>query len=54
MDDFDSEDDVPTVMVGDRNYPVTEIDNKLIAKMTQQEKDAYITIYQEYYSHYYE
>lgn len=50
--DIDSDDDIPTVMVGDRSYPVNEIDNNLIAKMTQQEKDTYITIYQEYFSHY--
>lgn len=49
----ESEDDVPTVLIGNRPYPVTEVvDNKeLIERMTPHEKAQYIQIYQEYYDH---
>lgn len=52
-EDEDSEDDVPTVMIGNKPYPVTEVtDNKeLIERMTPHEKAQYIQIYQEYYEH---
>lgn len=50
----ESEEDVPTVHVGGRPYPLDEINDKLIEQMTQQEKDNYIQVYQEYYSHMYD
>lgn len=50
-DDEDSEEDIPTVMIGNKSYPVTEVmnSNELIAKMTPHEKAQYIQIYQEYF-----
>lgn len=56
MNDDESEDDVPTVMVGNKPYPVNEVmDNTdLISKMSPHEKAAYIQICQDYYEHLYE
>lgn len=49
--DSDDEDLQPVVTVGDRTVPITEVDDKLIAEMTPMEKETYIQVYQEYYSH---
>lgn len=46
--DSDDEESVPQVSVSGENYPITEVDNALIAKMTQAEKNAYMLIYQDY------
>ncbi|GAB0100645.1 Transcription initiation factor IIE subunit alpha [Sergentomyia squamirostris] len=54
MEDDESEDESPTVTVGGRQYPIDEITDSLIAQMTPQEKDAYIQVYQETFSHMYE
>jgi hypothetical protein len=45
------EEDVPTVMIGNKSYPLTEVmDNtELIQRMQPHEKDRYIEIYQEYF-----
>jgi transcription initiation factor TFIIE subunit alpha len=50
-DEEESEEDVPTVMIGNKSYPLTEVmDNaELIQKMQPHEKDRYIEIYQEYF-----
>lgn len=50
-DEDESEDDVPTVMVGNKPYPVNEVmDNTdLILKMSPQEKARYIQVCQDYY-----
>lgn len=50
----DSDEDLPIVHVGGRPYPIDEINDELIAQMTQQEKDNYIQVYQEHYSHMYD
>lgn len=52
--DSDEDDYIPTVTVGDKSVPVTEVNDTLIAQMTPVEKEAYIQIYQEYYSHMYD
>lgn len=51
MNDDESEDEVPTVLVGGRSYPVNEVmDNTtLIAKMSPHEKATYIQICQGIY-----
>jgi C-terminal general transcription factor TFIIE alpha len=56
MNDDDSEEEVPTVMVNGEPFPVNEVmDNSdLIAKMSPHEKTAYIQICQDYYAHMYE
>ena len=54
MADDESDDDVPTIMIGNRLHPVNEVDDSLIAKMSPQEKDQYIQVYQEYFSHLYD
>jgi transcription initiation factor TFIIE subunit alpha len=55
MDSDDDDDDlIPVVSVGDRSVPVTEVNDSLIAQMTPAEKEAYIQVYQEYYSHMYD
>ena len=46
----EDDDEVPTVMIGSRRIPLTEIDDTVIRQMTQEEKDRYIQVYQEYYS----
>lgn len=54
-DDADDDDDVdvPTVYVSGKAYPLDEINDELIADMTQTEKESYIQVYQEHYSHMY-
>jgi len=56
IDTGDSDDDdlIPVVSVGDRSVPVTEVNDQLIAQMTPAEKEVYIQVYQEYYSHMYD
>ncbi|PNF40977.1 General transcription factor IIE subunit 1 [Cryptotermes secundus] len=54
MDSDDDDDLIPVVSVGDRSVPVTEVSDSLIAEMTPAEKEAYIQVYQEYYSHMYD
>lgn len=56
MNEDESEDDVPTVLVGNKPYPVNEVmDNTdLISKMSPHEKATYIQICQDYYEHLYE
>lgn len=51
--DSDEEDDsnVPTVMVGNKSYSVTDIDDSIISEMTQAEKEVYVQVFQDYYSH---
>lgn len=52
--DSESEDDAPIVMVSGKPYPIDEINDELIAQMTQQEKDTYIQVYQDHFSHMYD
>lgn len=54
MDDDDDDDgDSPTVFVSGKPYPIDEINDELIAQMTQTEKENYIQVYQEHYSYMY-
>ncbi|KAH8315269.1 hypothetical protein KR074_001265 [Drosophila pseudoananassae] len=50
----DDDDDVPTVLVAGRPHPLDQLDDKLIAQMTAQEKENYIHVYQQHYSHIYD
>lgn len=50
----ESDSDTPVVMVAGAPHPIDEINDGLIAQMTQQEKDTYIQVYQEYFSHMYD
>lgn len=52
--DSDSDEESVTVFVEGKPYPIDEIYDSLVAKMTPQEKEAYIQIYQDNYSHMYE
>ncbi|XP_052860514.1 general transcription factor IIE subunit 1 isoform X2 [Anopheles cruzii] len=52
--DSDSDDDMPTVTVAGRPYPLDEINDTLIADMTPQEKETYIQVYQDHFSHIYD
>lgn len=56
INDDDSDEDVPSVMVAGRVYPVSDVmsNTDLIAKMTPQEKAQYIQICQEYYENLYD
>lgn len=47
----DDDDHIPTVIVGNRTYPITEINDTIIAEMTQAEKEIYVQVFQDYYSH---
>ncbi|XP_065172259.1 general transcription factor IIE subunit 1 [Atheta coriaria] len=51
--DSEEEDDsnVPHVKVGSQTYAVTEINDAIIAQMTQSEKEIYVQVFQDYYSH---
>ncbi|XP_028127723.2 general transcription factor IIE subunit 1 [Diabrotica virgifera virgifera] len=49
--DDDDNDDVPTVTVGNKTYPITEINDTIIAEMSQSEKEIYVQVFQDYYSH---
>lgn len=53
MNSDDEEDDanVPTVTVGIKTYNITDIDDSIIAEMTQAEKETYVQVFQDYYSH---
>ncbi|KAK5645750.1 hypothetical protein RI129_004214 [Pyrocoelia pectoralis] len=55
IETMDSEDDedisVPTVCVGNRIVNITDVNDGIIAEMTQAEKDIYIQVFQDYYSH---
>lgn len=53
-EDSDSDDNAPTVLVNGRAVPLTSIDDDVIAQMTPSEKETYIQVYQEYYSHMYD
>lgn len=50
----DDDDDVPTVLVAGRPHPIDQINDEFIAQMTQQEKENYIHVYQQHYSHIYD
>lgn len=47
-DDDEEDDTVPTVSVAGEQVAITEVDNALIARMTQEEKNAYMLLYQDY------
>ncbi|RZC34367.1 TFIIE alpha domain containing protein [Asbolus verrucosus] len=54
MDNSDSDEDdgiVPTVNVGNEVYNITDINDAIIAQMTQAEKEIYVQVFQDYYSH---
>ncbi|XP_037080384.1 general transcription factor IIE subunit 1-like [Pollicipes pollicipes] len=53
---MDSDDDeaTPTVQVGTERIPIADVGDDVIARMTADEKEAYILAYQEYYSHIHE
>ncbi len=52
--DSDDDDMEPTVSVGGRVFPLSEVNDDLVAQMTQSEKDAYIQLFQDHYSHVYD
>ncbi|CAG9768930.1 unnamed protein product [Ceutorhynchus assimilis] len=49
----EDEDDgsVPTVNVGIKTYLITDINDSIISEMTQAEKEIYVQVFQDYYSH---
>lgn len=52
MESEDEDDDhIPTVTVGNKTYPITEINDTIISEMTQAEKEIYVQVFQDYYSH---
>ncbi|KAH8338606.1 hypothetical protein KR067_000201 [Drosophila pandora] len=50
----EDDDDVPTVLVAGQPHPLDQLDDNLIAQMTPQEKENYIHVYQQHYSHIYD
>lgn len=50
----DDDDMEPTVSVGGRIVPLSEVNDDLVTQMTQSEKDAYIQLFQDHYSHVYD
>lgn len=54
METDGSDGDEVSVMVAGKPVPLDEVNDEVIAHMTPQEKEAYIQIYQETYSHMYD
>lgn len=54
MTDSDSDEDEPTVLVAGKPIPLDDVNDEIIAQMTPQEKETYIQVYQEAYSHMYD
>lgn len=52
--DTESDSDEPTVLVAGKPIPLDEVNDEIIAQMTPQEKETYIQVYQETYSHMYD
>jgi len=52
--EFEYDETVPTVNVGDKTIAITDVNDTLIAEMTSTEKEIYIKTYQDYYSHIYD
>ncbi|XP_011498840.1 PREDICTED: general transcription factor IIE subunit 1 [Ceratosolen solmsi marchali] len=50
----DDEDQIPTVSINGKSVVITDVNDTLIAEMTAAEKEAYIQIYQDYYSSMYD
>ncbi|XP_026328808.1 general transcription factor IIE subunit 1 [Hyposmocoma kahamanoa] len=53
-EDSESDDNVPVVLVNGKTVPLTNVNDDVIAQMTPSEKETYIQVYQEYYSHMYD
>ncbi|XP_014473928.1 PREDICTED: general transcription factor IIE subunit 1 isoform X1 [Dinoponera quadriceps] len=54
MMDSDEDELAPTVSVAGKTVAITDVNDTLIAQMTPMEKEAYIQVYQEFYSHIYD
>ena len=54
MMESEEEDSIPTITVGGKTVTITDVNDTLISEMTPAEKENYIQIYQEYYSHMYD
>jgi transcription initiation factor TFIIE subunit alpha len=50
----DDDDQIPTVSINGKSVAITDVNDTLIAEMTAAEKEAYIQIYQDYYSSMYD
>lgn len=48
MMDSDSDEEIPKVKVGDLEFPVNEVPEEQVERMTPSEKDAYVQLHQEY------
>ncbi|XP_034824184.1 general transcription factor IIE subunit 1 isoform X1 [Maniola hyperantus] len=53
-EESESEDNAPTVLVNGKPVSLTSVDDDVIARMSPSEKETYIQVYQEYYSHMYD
>lgn len=53
-EESDADENVPNVMVNGKPFPLTDVDDDVIKKMTPTERETYIQVYQEYYSHIYD
>jgi len=51
MESDEEDTSVPTVSVGNTKISLTDVDDEIVAQMTESEKEVYIQMYQEYYSH---
>lgn len=52
MDSEEEDDDhIPTVTVGNKTYIITDLNDAIIAEMTQAEKEIYVQVFQDYYAH---
>jgi len=50
----DDEDQVTLVQVGEERFPIGEVTEEVIARMTPSEKETYIQQYQEFYAYIYD
>lgn len=50
----EDDDEIPTVNVNGKKVAITDVNDKLIAEMTAEEKETYIQVYQDFYSSMYD
>lgn len=50
----EADDDIPMVFVAGKSIAIDEVNDEIIAQMSHQEKETYIQVYQEHYSHMYD
>lgn len=50
----DDDDGIPTVRVGNEEIAITDVNEGIISKMNESEKEKYLSVFQDFYSHMYD